>query len=444
MMSDNQLLIIGAGPVGLSMANALKSHGIAYHQVDANKALGGNWLNGVYRGVHLNSSKKSTAYVDYPMPEHYADFPSAGEMLDYLIAYARDKGIADGIEYSIRVERAEPRPDDNWDVTLSNGERRIYKGIIVCNGHHWDKRLPELPGQFAGEIMHSKDYVDTNQLRDKRVLVIGAGNSACDIVCDAARVATKADVSMRQGHWFLPRAAFGRPLNDLPIWHLPVTVQRWILRAIVAITIGDYRNYGLEKPKNRIFDRHTSFGAEMLNLITLGCIEPRRAIAAVDGQTVRFVDGYRADYDLIVAATGFNFSFPFLPEGLIEVKNDVVQLYGYAFPTNVKNLYVIGASQPRGGFGYLLTPATDLYARVIKLQDEMQHPVGAVLEFMGEKIPKTHLVDPGGARREITLSRWLLPYLKWQARRLERRAAWDAKDAADAFSRPASQPVAAE
>ena len=423
-MTKDKLLIIGAGPVGLAMANALKANAIPYDQVDAKSGLGGNWHSGVYDGVHLNSSRKSTEFGDYPMPHYYPDFPSAQQMKDYLEDYARTKGIDEGIEYGKSVTEALPQEDDSWRVTFADGEQRTYKGAVICNGHHWDRRMPDLPGTFAGELIHSKDYTGKARLEGKRVLVIGAGNSACDIACDSARFAQSADVSMRTGYWFLPRVVFGRPINDVPIWHLPVTIQRWILRGVIYVTLGDFRKYGLEKPTHRIFDRHTTFGAEMLHYMTLGRIKPRRGITAVNGNTVTFSDGASADYDMIVAATGFNFRFPFLPDGLVEVKNDVVQLYGFAFPPNVKNLYIIGATQPRGGFGYLLTPASDLYAKLMKMQDELEHPVGSILEYMREKIPKTHLVDPGGARREIIISKAVLGIVKWMGQRLQKKTPW--------------------
>ncbi|MEM9359574.1 MAG: NAD(P)-binding domain-containing protein [Pseudomonadota bacterium] len=443
-MTIDKLLIIGAGPVGLAMASALKANDIPYDQVDAKGGLGGNWHSGVYVGVHLNSSRKSTEFGDYPMPDHYPDFPSAAEMKAYLNDYARAKGIDQGIEFKKSVVETLPQSDDSWLVRFAEGDERNYKGVVVCNGHHWDSRMPELPGEFAGELIHSKDYTGKAQLEGKRVLVIGAGNSACDIACDSARFAKSADVSMRTGYWFLPRVVFGRPINDVPIWHLPVTVQRWILRGIIWVTLGDFRKYGLEKPSHRIFDRHTTFGAEMLHYMTLGRIKPRRAINGVNGNTVSFSDGASADYDMIVAATGFNFRFPFLPDGLVDVKGDVVQLYGFAFPPNVKNLYIIGATQPRGGFGYLLTPASDLYAKVIKMQDELEHPVGSILEYMGEKIPKTHLVDPGGARREIIISKAVLGVVKWMGRRLQKKRPWTGMGAyAVNSSKPAVSPTTA-
>ena len=407
--------------MGLSMADALRLHDIPYDHVDAKEGIGGNWHSGLYQGVHLNSSKRSTAFGGYPMPDTFPVFPSAAQTKAYLEEYAFARGLAGHIRFSTKIERADPLRNDAWQVKFADGYHAIYKGIIVCTGHHRYPQIPSMPGRFSGDLIHSKDYTDISQLSGKRVLVVGAGNSACDIACDAARVGRTSGISMRQGYWFLPRMAFGRPLHDLPIWHLPVWVQRWILRAIISVTIGDYRRYGLEKPHHRLFDRHTAFGAELIDNISKGKIMPRRGIKRVAGNLVTFSDGAQGEYDLIVAATGFQIRFPFLPDGIVKVKNNVLQVYGYAFPAGIKNLYFVGSSQPRTGFGSLLTPMADLYARIIKLQDELEHPVGSVLEFMGEKIPRTHLLDPGGAYREILLSRMMLPYVRWQGKRLEKK-----------------------
>lgn len=416
-----RLLVIGAGPVGLGMANALKQAGIDYDQVDASHGLGGNWRHGMHDEVHIVSSKRSTAYGDYPMPADYPDFPSRGQMLAYLESYARDKGLLGAIELNKKVERAWPRADDSWQVVFADGEERIYKGVVVCNGHHWHRRYPERPGKFTGEFIHSKDFRSPNELAGKRVLIIGAGNSGCDIADIAARVAKSCDMSLRNGYWFLPKTAFGRPLADLPIWGLPVFLQRPILRSIVRLTIGDYRRYGLPWPSHRMFERHPAYGDEILGHLRQGRMRVKGDIARWDGGTVTFVDGSKAEYDLIVAATGFYNTFPFLPKGLVPIENDVAQVYGHAFPEGVKNLYLIGTMQPRNGFGALLTPAAALYAKLIQLQDEIEHPIGSVLKWMGEKPPTTQLLDPGWARRDIALSWHLLGLLKFQAWRLSRR-----------------------
>lgn len=417
----DKLLVIGAGPVGLGMANALKAHGVPYAHVDANADLGGNWQGGVYDSVHIVSSKRSTAFRDYPMPADYPDFPSAAQMLDYLKNFARDKGLAGTIEYNKKVTSAEPQADDSWIVRFEDGEERHCKGIVVCNGHHWDRKMPEFEGTFAGELIHSKDYKTPDQLRGKRVLVLGAGNSGCDLACEAARVGKSCDLSLRGGYWFLPKTAFGRPLTDLPIWTLPIFMQRLILKGIIKLFIGDYRRYGLERPSHKIFERHPTFGTDLLNYLAQGRITPRKEIDRVDGNTVTFKDGSQGEYDMIAAATGFRYSFPFLPEDLIKVENDVVQTYGGAFPDTAKNLYIVGASQPRGGFGHVLSPAADVYAQLMKLQDELDHPIGAILAWLDEDVPDSQFLDPGQTFRRLAVARRAMWYVKWQGERMAKK-----------------------
>ncbi len=415
-------IVIGAGPVGLAMAAALKHRGIPFDLIDEASGVGGNWLHGVYRTAHIVSSKKATEYTDYPMPADFPDFPSADQMLNYLTAFAKDRGLLESAEFNKKVTLAAPDDAGRWTVRFEDGEERTYKGVVVCNGHHWDKRYPEFRGTFSGEILHSKDYVSPAQIEGKRVLVIGGGNSGVDMACDAGRFGKSCDISLQSGYWYLPKTFLGRPLTDIPIWGLPIFVQRPILKSIVAITIGDYRRYGLQWPKHKIFERHPAFGTDLLNAIRLGRVKPRPAIDRVDDQTVTFVDGTTGTYDMIVAATGFNTSFPFLPEGLVEVKNNVVQFYGGAFPPGVRGLYLVGWAQARNGFGRLITPLSDLYARMIALQDELQLPLGTLMESsFTQSLPTTHLVDPEKSRREIRLAHWILPLLKLRDRRMARK-----------------------
>ncbi len=420
-MYRNKLLVVGAGPVGLGMAAALKDADIDYDQVDAGESLGGNWRHGVYSSVHIISSKRSTAYADYPMPADYPDFPSGKQMLAYLESYARDRGLLAHLECRRKVVDARPNPDDSWTVRFADGEERIYKGVVVCNGHHWAKAMPKLPGTFTGQVMHSKDYRQPSDIAGKRVLVIGGGNSGCDLASEAARVGISSDWSLRSGSWFLPKTAFGKPLTDLPIWRLPIWSQRLILKGLIRLLIGRYADYGLPAPDHKIFERHPTFGTDPLNYVRQGRIKPRPAIARCEGNVVHFVDGSTGVYDLIVAATGFDLIFPFLPEGLVEVKNNTAQIYGGAFPPGVKNLYIVGSEQPRNGFGTLLTPASRLYARMIKLQDEIEHPLGSVLKFAREKIPPSPFIDPGRALRQIRWGHRLLFVLRFEAKRLARR-----------------------
>ncbi len=435
-----KMALIGAGPVGLGMAKALWEHKIPYEQLEADDDLGGNWYHGVYETVHIISSRKTTEYADYPMPDEYPDFPSRQQMLEYLQDYAEKFGLREHIQFRTKVVMALPLAEGKWELELATGEKRIYKGLIVCNGHHWAKRFPNYPGKFAGEFIHSKDYRSPAQVAGKRVLVIGGGNSACDIAAEAARVGKIACLSVRRGYWFLPKTFFGIPSAEMMKPWFPVWAQRLMIRLLLRIAVGKYSQYGFPEPDHKIFEAHPTINSELLYYVKHGRIQPRPDIARFEGHTVHFVDGKSETFDLIVCATGYHVSFPFLPPGLVPVKGSVAQLYGGCVLAGYKNLYIIGTSQLRYGFGPVVTPGVDLVARMLLAQDQMELPIGLVLKEAGARIPRTHLVDPHAALRGIRRGRRLLPLLLWKEKKLRKKLA--ARNAAPpAFpAKPATDP----
>jgi len=418
---STHLAVIGAGPVGLAMAKALLQHGIPYEQLEADDDLGGNWYHGVYETAHIISSRKTTEYADFPMPESYPDFPSAQQMLDYLASYAETFALRPHIQFRTKVLMCLPLADGRWEVELAGAEKRIYKGVIVCNGHHWDKRYPDYAGKFTGEYIHSKDYKHPQQLVNKRVLVIGGGNSACDLAAEAARVGRSCDISIRRGYWFLPKTVFGVPLTEMVPGWVPVWVQRILLRIILRVVVGKYEVYGLPKPDHRIFEAHPTVNSEILHYMKHGRIRPRPGVDRFEGRRVVFADGTFDEFDMVVCATGFHVSFPFLPPGLVPVKGSNALLYGGCTLPGYKNLYVVGTPQVRYGFGPLMTPAADLICRLINLQDEMELPIGLVLKEWGAKPPTTHLLDPHRALREMKFAKLTLPLLRRKERKLRKR-----------------------
>ncbi len=415
-------LIIGAGPCGLSHAKALKDAEIEYEQVEADDEVGGNWYHGTYRTAHIISSKRTTEFTDFPMPADYPDFPSQRQMGDYYKLYADTFDLRRHIEFRTRVVAVRPRTDELWDVEFADGEQRIYKGVLVCNGHHWDKRFPKYPGEFTGEYIHSKDFKSPEQLAGKRVLVIGGGNSACDVVSEAARVSECAHLSLRRGYWMTPKTVFGKPSIESPLMQLPVFIQRALLRVLLRVVVGRYEDYGLPRPDHKIFEKHPTISTEIFHYLKHGRIKPRPDIERFDGQTVHFKDGTSDEYDMIVAATGFYLSFPFLPPGLVPMINEqLAALYGGCVLPDHKHLYIIGTQQVRYGIGPLLTPGSRLVAKMIKLQDEMELPIGLVLKESGYKLPETHLVDPIAALRRMRLANIFMPRLLKKERRLRKR-----------------------
>ena len=389
-------LLIGAGPCGLGTARGLKDEGVAYDHVEADREVGGNWLHGVYPTAHIISSKKITEYPGYPMPDHYPDFPSAQNMLDYYVDYAHHFGLHENIEFHTRVDHIRPVEGNRWEVTLSTGERRLYAGVLMANGHHWHRNLPDFEGAdtFEGDIIHSKDYKRREQLAGKRVVVVGGGNSACDLAAESSRIGAAAYLSMRSGVWFLPKTFMGKPIADSPFATWPVWFQRPFLKLMLHLVQGPWSDYGLPEPDYKIFEKHPTLGSEVLHYIKHGRLTPKPGIRRLDGRFVEFTDGSRAEADLVACATGYLLSYPFLPEALQRVKGAVAQVYGWSMLDDYQGLYYLGWYQFRGGVGQVFEPYGRLVAKYIKLQQELSVPVGAVLKHRGDVIRDTHLVDP--------------------------------------------------
>lgn len=399
MTDASTFAVVGAGPSGLAVAKALRDKNIPYIQFEANHDIGGNWLNGVYETVHIISSKKATEFADFPMPESYPDFPSGKQMLEYLQNFVQTFDLRQSIRFNTSVTAVTLRPDKLWNVELSDGTWHAFKGVIICNGHHWDRRYPAYPGTYSGTMLHSKDYKSAEQLKGKRVLVIGGGNSACDIASEAARVGASSSISLRRGYWFLPKTIFGTPLTEIFSVSWPVWAQRLVLKAALKVTVGDYEKFGLPKPDHDIFDKHPTVNSELLHYLRHGRITAYPDIKNFDGSFVEFVNGKKEEFDVVVCATGYHLSFPCLPSSLLTIKNGVVELYGGCALPNAKNLYVFGSLQPRYGFGPLMTPAAVLLSELINMQEHMELPIGLVLKSIGDKPPNSPLIDPYATMR---------------------------------------------
>ena len=151
-------VIIGAGPCGLAMAKALKEAKIPYDQIEADDEVGGNWLHGVYKTVYTDTCKDVMQYEGFPMPDKFPDFLSQSNMLEYLNQYATSFGLKEEIRFRVKVVWVEAIEDNLWKVYFDKGNPEIYKGVIICNGHHWDRKYPDLPGTFAGEYMHATNH----------------------------------------------------------------------------------------------------------------------------------------------------------------------------------------------------------------------------------------------------------------------------------------------
>ncbi|MFC8384416.1 flavin-containing monooxygenase [Nocardia sp. NPDC057272] len=404
--------IIGAGYTGLAVAKAYADLGLDYDHVEATESIGGNWSHGVYDSTYLISSKDVTQYADYPMPSSYPDFPSAAQMRDYLRAFAAEFGLDRRIEFGAFVDDVAPLDEAGlagWRVEFASGEVREYAGVVVANGHYWDVDIPSYPGEFTGTQIHSKNYKRPADLDGPSVLVVGAGNSGCDLAVEAAVTFGNSEISLRRSYWFIPKYVLGIPSSKFDVGSVPVPklLQEAVFRSIVTVGMGSYRSFGLSKPTHRIFDQDLVVNQQLPYFLKHGRIAVRPEIERFDGRTAHFTDGTSGEYDTIVWATGFKTTFPFLREGLLNWEKGQPRLISHTFAPGVANLYFAGLVAPRSGAGMLLTNSARLLAETSLLQQRLRTPVGDLYAHIS-KTSGEILAGGPELRWDVLRGRWLV------------------------------------
>ncbi|HVG13042.1 MAG TPA: NAD(P)-binding domain-containing protein, partial [Flavisolibacter sp.] len=384
-------IIIGAGPCGLAMAKALKDVGISYDHVEADEILGGNWAHGVYKTVYTDTCKDVMQYEGFPFPEDTPPFLSQAHMLEYLNQFATAYDLHKKIRFGTKVVWVEAIENNLWRVHFQNQLSEIYKGVIVCNGHHWDKQFPNLPGSFSGELMHAKDYKEPRQLQDKKVLVIGSGNSAADIVCESARVSKLSVLALNDSPWIFPKTIMGIPLGRLKVKNYPNFITAILVRLLLRISFGKHSYYNLEKPNHKPFEKHPTVSEELPYYLKHGRIMVKKGINNVSDRVVTFADDSSIDFDLVVAATGYKLSFPFLPPSLVRTENKNLLCIGHCVYPDYKGLFFMGWQQVRGGVGSLASAFSKAIVDLISIEEESGLPSGLVLQEMKNTLSVTNL-----------------------------------------------------
>ncbi|NUS45050.1 MAG: NAD(P)-binding domain-containing protein [Mycobacteriaceae bacterium] len=355
-----RVCVIGAGPSGITVAKRLAEHGIAFDCFEASDEVGGNWyfknpngMSACYQSLHIDTSKWRLAFEDFPVPADWPDFPHHAQLLQYFKDYVDHFGLRSKITFNALVTAAARTADGRWEVTVGDGAVRDYDVLIVCNGHHWDPRMPEYPGEFDGVLMHSHAYndpFDPVDMRGKRIVVVGMGNSGLDIASELSQrfLASKLTVSARRGVWVLPKYVGGKPGDKqvVPAW-IPRRLSLALTQRFVRRNRGDMENYGLPKPDHRPFEAHPSASEEFLARAGSGDIAFKPAIAALEGPLVRFEDGTVEEVDVIVCATGYHISFPFFasPDLRPDAQNRF-PLFKRMMKPGVDNLFFLGLAQP--------------------------------------------------------------------------------------------------
>uniref|UniRef100_A0A8C5PLV2 Flavin-containing monooxygenase n=1 Tax=Leptobrachium leishanense TaxID=445787 RepID=A0A8C5PLV2_9ANUR len=411
---NKKVAIIGAGCSGLAAIKCCLDEGLEPTCFERSSDIGGLWRYtedveegraSLYNSVVTNTSKEMMCYSDFPMPPDFPVFLHHEKMLEYLNLYVEHFNLRKYIQFNTEVQHVKEHPNfsntGQWNVgTEQRGikETAVFDAVIVCNGHYSDPYFPlhSFPGieDFKGHYIHSRFYKTPDPYRGKTVLIVGTGNSAGDIAVEIGLTAKQVFLSSRNGSWVVSRIVPGGFPVDMALGRRCTIWIKNILPFAIASKLNekllshwfDHANYGLE-PTYRL--KHPIVNDYLPSQILQGSIKIKPRIKQFTETSAIFEDGTEiANLDLIIFATGYKASFPFLDGSIIKQNDNHLSLYKHVFPIHLEKqtLAVLGLIQPLGP----IFPTSELQARWVTrvLKGAAQLPSVRKMEAHTTKIKK--------------------------------------------------------
>lgn len=359
---EPSVCIIGAGIGGINAASALKKQGIEFDCFDKRSRIGGIWdfdpkkeHTSVWSSLNMNTPQGIYQFSDFPMPDSYPDFPAHHQVHAYIENYIDHCGIRDSIHLNTEVSSAERLDNGTWIVTLGSGEVRKYAFLVVANGHHNTPNYPDYPGHdtFNGDSIHSRFYRYRHEYKNKRVMVVGIGNSGSQIAVDVSHDAKMTYMALRRGVYVIPHYMFGIRIDKvlgctLDWWFkklLPHPLYGLFFTGLYNLLVAKHSKMGMPKPDHLMMSSLPTVSEGLPNRIGDGKIKIVPDVKHIDGNTVHLADGSSIEVDSIIYATGFQTTFPFLNQDFLSIRDNYIPLYKRIFMPRVKNIAFIGVFQ---------------------------------------------------------------------------------------------------
>jgi hypothetical protein len=303
-------IVIGAGPAGLATAAALRARGLNAAILEKSDAVGAVWRRH-YDRLYLHTDRAHSGLPGLPIPKAYGRYPSRAQVVEYLEHYTVKFDLKPVFNAPVHAVRREGR---GWRAEAGENSQ-IAPIVIVATGWADYPHAPTWPGRetFVGSILHSSRYRNPAPFTDKRVLVVGFGNSGGEIALDLAEARVDVTLSVRSPVNILPRDLLGLPIL---VWaiaqqRLPARLVDAVNAPVLRLAVGSIEDLGLTRaakgPRQMIEEdgRVPLLDVGTVAQIRAGRIKVRGDIACFGPTTVTFTRSSQEPFDAVILATGF-------------------------------------------------------------------------------------------------------------------------------------------
>ncbi|MGW8635917.1 flavin-containing monooxygenase [Streptomyces sp. NPDC055793] len=355
--ADRPVYVIGAGPGGLAVAQALRARGLRAVVLERAEHVGDSWRRH-YDRLRLHTTRRLSALPGLAMPRRFGRWVSRDDVVRYLEKYVEyhQLEIVTGVEV-FRVERAS---GGGWLLHASGGRELTGSAVVVATGFNHTPRVPDWPGRdtYTGEFRHAAEYRDAAPYAGRDVLVVGVGNTGAEIAVDLVEGgAARVRLAVRTAPHIVRRSTAGWAAQYTGILcrRLPVALVDRLARPLARISVPDLSAQGLPRPGTGLYSRVAEGAIPVQDVGLIDAVRSGRVevVAAVDGfedGKILLADGTRLAPDAVIAATGYRRGL----EGLVG-HLDVLDARGRPLtsgaktPPDAPGLYFTGFTNPISG-----------------------------------------------------------------------------------------------
>ena len=363
-LKEVKTIIIGAGPAGLAVAGRLREKRMPFEILEQANSVGVTWRNH-YDRLRLHTVKKLSALPHLPFPDHYPQYASRKQVVDYLEMYAAHFDIHPHLNTTVdKISK----DGNQWKIETQRAQTFQSEQVVIATGVNRIPFVPTWEGQnlYEGQILHSRDYRNPNDISGDRVLVIGMGNTGAELALDLADADKKTHISVRSPVSIIPRDINGRPtqLTAKMLEKFPFGIGEWLGNVVRKVVVGNLSKYGIREPKLapakqiKLTGKTPVLDIGTLRHIKSGKIKILPDVDHFDSEGVVTKDGKVYQFDSVLLATGYRAG---IEQFLVNTKN---LFDDYGVPKNpvgegdYDGLYFVGFDNYKLG-GILGTIRTD-------------------------------------------------------------------------------------